>query len=129
MFFESRDLETWSFDYFFVVVVWSVLFFLMAVVLFPPDMGDDEDYAVVFERNRLWFLGLFIASSLSDIVLTAMRGDLFDPPFYLPFAGHFILLGVIAMMTRSRGYQTFLAGYVLAVGLTWSLVVRRFLGG
>lgn len=61
--------------------------------------------------------------------MTAMRGDLFDPPFYLPFAGHFILLGVIAMRTHSRGYQTFLAGYVLAVGLTWSLVVRRFLGG
>jgi hypothetical protein len=129
VFFESRSLEVWSFDYFFVVVVWAVLFFLMAVVLFPPDMAEGEDYAVVFERNRLWFLGLFIASSCVDIVMTAMRGDLFDPPFYLPFAGHFILLGVIAMMTTSRRYQTFLAGYVLAVGLTWSLVVRRFLGG
>ena len=95
VFFESREMEVWSFDYFFVVVVWAVLFFLMAVVLFPPDMAEDEDYSVVFERNRLWFLGLFIASSLSDILMTAMRGDLFDPPFYLPFAGHFIVLGVI----------------------------------
>lgn len=129
VFFESRELEVWSFDYFFVVVVWAVLFFLMAVVLFPPDMAEGEDYSVVFERNRLWFLGLFIASSLSDILLTGMRGDLFDPPFYLPFAGHFIMLGVIAMRTQSRAYQTFLAGYVLAVGLTWSLVARRFLSG
>lgn len=129
VFFESRRFEEWSFSLFLIVIVWAVVFFLMAVVLFPPDMSEGEDYAVVFERNRTWFLGLFVASSLSDMALTASRGDIFDPPVYLPFVLHLAVLGALGIVIKSRRYQVALAGYVLVIGLTWSLVVRRFLGG
>lgn len=128
VFFQSRRFEEWSFDIFLMVVVWAVLYFLMAVVLYPPDISEGEDYAAVFERNRTWFLGLFVASATSDIVLTAARGDLLNPPIYLPFALHFVILGVLGIVIRSRRFQVALAGYVLGIGLTWSLVVRRFLG-
>ena len=129
VFFESRRLEEWSFTLFLIVIVWAVLFFLMAVVLYPPDMSEGEDYAAVFERNRTWFLGLFVASSVSDIVLTASRGDLLEPPTYLPFVLHLTVLGALGIVIKSRRFQVALAGYVLGTGLTWSLVVRRFLGG
>ena len=127
VFFQARQFDTWSFDVFLVVICWAVSFFLLAVVLFPPDMSDKEDYSAVFEENRLWFLGLFVSSSLVDIALTAVRGDLFDPPIYLPFVGHFIVLGVLGMVIRSRRFQVFLAAWVFGVGMTWSLVIRRFL--
>jgi hypothetical protein len=127
VFFQSQSTEVWSFDYFLVVIVWAVLFFLLAVILFPPDVTEDQDYAEVFERNRGWFLGVFAATSFADILLTAFRGDLLDPPIYLPFVLHFAVLGVIGMFVKSRRFHVILAGYVLGVGLTWSLVVRRFL--
>lgn len=101
----------------------------MAVVLFPPDMSEGADYAAVFERNRSWFPGLFVASSISDIALTASRGDIFDPPAYLPFVLHLAVLGALGIVVKSRRFQVALAGYVLAIAPTWSLVVRRFLGG
>jgi hypothetical protein len=129
VFFESRSLPVWSFGYFVVVIIWAVLFYLMTVVLYPPDIGATEAYGALFERNRRWFLGLFVASSLSDIWLTALRGDLLDPPQYLPFALHMAVLGVLAMIFRAPRFQLALATYVLAVGLTWSLLVRRLLGG
>ena len=127
VFFQSQSVTQWSFDYFLVVIVWAVLFFLLAVVLFPPDVSESQDYAEVFTRNRSWFLGLFASTSLADIALTALRGDLFDPPIYLPFALHFSALGVIGVLVESRRFHMILAGYVLGIGLTWSLVVRRFL--
>lgn len=129
VFFQMSTFDLWSFDVFLIVIVWAVIFFLMTVVLYPPDMAEGEDYASVFERNRLWFLGLFAASGLSDIALTAVRGDLLDPPIYLPFVGHFIVLGLLGMVIESRRFQIGLAAYVLGVGLSWALLVRRFLGG
>jgi hypothetical protein len=64
-----------------MVILWAVKFYLLAVVLSPPDMSEGEDYGQVFEENRPWFLGLFITSDLTDIALTVLRGDLLDPPF------------------------------------------------
>ena len=129
VFFQSRTFTNWSFGVFLVVIVWAVLFYLMTVVLYPPDLAEGEDYGGVFERNRGWFLGLFVASSLSDIGLTALRGDLLDPPQYLPFAGHFVVLGIMGMLIKARRFQLFLAGYVLIISLVWSLLARRFLAG
>jgi len=128
VFYQSRTFTDWSFGVFLVVIVWAVLIYLMVVVLYPPDMAEGEDYGTVFERNRGWFLGLFVASALTDIGLTALRGDLFDPPQYLPFVGHFVVLGILGLVIRARRFQLFLAGYVLLIGLVWSFVVRRFLG-
>lgn len=129
VFFQSREFSNWSFGVFLVVVLWAVQFYLLAVILYPPDMAEEEDYGAVFERNRRWFLGLFTSSALTDIGLTALRGDLFDPPEYLPFASHLALLGFLGVVVKARRYQVFLAGYVLVIGLGWSLVVRRFLAG
>lgn len=128
VFFQSQSIQVWSFDYFLLVIVWAVVFFLLAVLLFPPDSSAEETYAEMFDRNRNWFLGLFVSSSVVDILLTALRGDLFDPPIYLPFALHFVALGVIGIFVKSRKYHVGLAAYVLGIGLTWSLLVRRLLG-
>ncbi|MDT8369285.1 MAG: hypothetical protein RQ745_08765 [Longimicrobiales bacterium] len=74
------------FDYLVIVIVWAVLFFLLAVLLFPPDL-----------------------------------------PFALHFALHFAVLGLIGVFVQSRTFHVILASYILGIGLTWSLVVRRFL--
>jgi hypothetical protein len=128
VFFQSRTVSNWSFGVFLVVIVWAVQYYLMSVVLYPPDMAEGEGYGEVFERNRRWFLGLFCTSALTDIGLTALRGDLFDPPQYLPFASHFVVLGIVGLVVKSRRFHLFFAAYVLVVLLTWSLLARRLLG-
>ena len=72
-------------------------------------------------------MGLFASTSLADIALTALRGDVFDPPIYLPFTLHFVALGLLGVFVKSRRFHLILASYVLGIGLTWSLIVRRFL--
>jgi hypothetical protein len=128
VFFQSRSVSDWTFDQFLLVIGWAVAFYLMAVVLYPPGMKPGEDYGRVFQVNRPWFLGLFIASSAIDILQTASRGDLFHPPLYLPFVLHLIALAGIGMVVRRRGYHLFLAGYVLSIGLIWAIGARGALG-
>lgn len=129
VFYQAQTVTTWSLDFLLVVVVWSVLFFLLAVLLVPSHESQEESYRDVFERSRRWFMGLWVASSLADILLTAFRGDLLDPPIYLPFTLHWVVLGLLGIFIKSRRFHVCLAAYVLGVALTWSLVVRRFLGG
>ena len=63
------------------------------------------------------FAGAFLVGSH---VTNTVRKGIIDP--------NFIVLGVVGMRTSSRRFHLGLAGYILFVGLTWSLVVRRFLG-
>jgi len=128
VFFQLSQFNQWTFEFFLTVIVWTVLFYLMSVLLFPPDKNGMPNYGELFEQNRNWFLGLFIASNLADIVLTALRDQLFNPPFYLPFVLHFVVLGVIGIIVKSRKYHLGLAIYIFFISLTWAFWVRLLLG-
>ncbi|TQV73770.1 hypothetical protein FLL45_12945 [Aliikangiella marina] len=127
VFFKNSEVTEWTFEYFLSIIVWAVIFYLMTVVLFPTDKNLDQDYGKIFLQNRSWFLGLFIASNLMDIIVTALRGQLFSPPFYLPFVLHFVALGIIGLKTESRAYHVGFASYILFISLTWSFFVRLLL--
>jgi hypothetical protein len=129
VFFQARSVEGWSFGAFLLVIGWAVSFYLMAVLLYPPGMAEGENYGRVFEVNLPWFLGLFIISSIIDIIQTADRGDLFDPPIYLPFVLHLIVLVGVGMVVKKRRYHLGLATYVLCIGLLWALLARGMLEG
>lgn len=128
VFFQAQEYRIWTFGLFLTVVIWAVLHYGMAVLLYPQDMEEGEGYGEVWTRNRPWILGAFALSVATDILLTWQRGDLLDPPWYLPFAGHLLVLGVVGALVSSRRFHMALGTYVFFVGLTWSLGVRRLLG-
>ena len=127
VFFQWQTFEVWTFDVFLLAIIWAVLIYLMVVVLFPPGVAVNESYGEVFEQNRRWFLCFWVAATSVDIGFTAIRGELTDPPLYLPFLLHLIVLGIIGIFVEQRKYQIFLAGYALAVTLAWVFLVRRLL--
>jgi len=125
--FSWRNEATWSFETFLFVVLWAVSMFMLAVLLYPPRLDPGEDYADVFEKNRIWFLGTFIIMIGADIGQTALRGGLLNPPIYLPFVLHYAVLFAIGIAVPNPRYQNFLAWWVLVTILIWSFVVRRML--
>lgn len=128
VFFQSRDLVAWTFGGFLVIVLWAILHYLLAVILYPPDMEEDETYGAVWTRNRRWFMGIWVTTYVLDAMVTHLRGDLFDPPTYLPAILHLMVLGTLGVFIHSRRFHLALGIYVLAFGLAWSLGVRRILG-
>src|SRR5689334_2032219 len=117
----------WSFDKFLVLIVWTITLYLLTTFLYPPDLSEEEERRNRFEVNRSGYYSAFIAFCSMDIVQTALRSGLLDPVWYLPFVGHFLILGAAGLIVRKRRYDRFFAWYQLIVLLVWSLVVRRHL--
>ncbi len=116
--------EVWSFDLFLVIVIWSVSHYLAAITLYPPQAPGAEQ---PFDYRRNWFLWAFIGVGLMDIVVTAARGDLFTPWFYLPFVLHYVVVALVAIIVNKPAYHRWTSWYLLLSMVSWSIIVRRFL--
>ncbi len=120
--FSWSDHSQWSFDAFLVLILWAMAHYVMAVAVYPPGAADDD-----YERRTSWFLWAFVVVASLDIAVTAMRGDLFRPWYYLPFVLHYIGLSLAAIFVNTPSFHRFASWWFLASILTWSLLVRRFL--
>lgn len=125
--FSWREHQVWSFTLFLSLMVWVVALYLPVVFLYPPRKATTEPWGMVYRTNRQWFLGAFAAFAAADVWATALRGGLFDPPYYLPYVGHYFVLWLLGAFIARPGYQRFLAWYTLTSLAAWSLIVRRFL--
>ena len=123
------DHEAWSFDLYLLLIAWGIALYMLAVVMYPPDIRTGDSYDEIFAKNRRWLFGTFISFVMLDISQTAVRGQLFHPKIYLPFVLHYVVLAAIGMFVSNRRYQAFFGWYMLTTLTLWSLVVRRFLGG
>ena len=125
--FKWNTNVVWSFDKFLVLLVWTIALYLLTTFLYPPDLSEEEERRNRFEVNRSGYYSAFIGFCLMDILQTALRSGLFDPPWYLPFVGQYAIFAAAGLCVRRRGYDRFFAWYQLITVLVWSLVVRRYL--
>lgn len=122
------DNPRWSFDIYLLLIAWGIALYMLTVVLYPPDIRSDENYDRLFQQNRKWLLGTFIAFVTLDIAQTAVRGELFQPFYYLPFVLHYAVLAAIGIVVVNKRYQSLFAWYMLITLILWSVFIRRFLG-
>src|SRR5919108_3844620 len=114
----------WSFDEFLVLIVWTIALYMLTVFLYPPDLSEAEEHQARFERNRAGYYCVFIVMCLLDIVQTAVRGELWQPIWYVPFVSQYALVAGGGLVARRRGYDRFFAWYLLITLLVWALGVR-----
>ena len=122
------DYPAWSFDIYLLLIGWGIGLYMLAVILYPPDIRKEDSFKEIFEQNRKWLFGTFVVFVALDVAQTAVRGQLFEPKIYLPFVLHFAVLAAIGIPVANKRYQVFLAWYFLIVLILWCLVVRRLLG-
>ena len=126
--FTWRSHEVWGAATFLLLILWAVAMYLTVVFLYPPRKTAEQGWRELYEGNRRWFLSAFLAHAVLDMWITGLRGDLLDPPGYLPFVGHYALLLAIGLFVDHPRYHRFLGWYFLTTMLAWFLVVRRILG-
>jgi len=125
--FAWRTETNWTYEKFLVLIIWTVSLYMLTIFLYPPDLSEAEEHRAVWQQNRVGYYGAFVTICVFDILQTAMRGGLFHPVWYLPYVGHYALLGVFGLVLRRRSYDRFFAWYQLVTVLAWSLLIRRFL--
>jgi hypothetical protein len=119
-----RDFALWTFATFFTVVLWTTSMYMLAVILYPPNMPQEVNYRALFEQNRSWFLATFTVMCLLDILVTTQRENRLPELFYLLFVGHFGLITFIGIFVKRRWYDLFSAWWILLAMATWSFGVR-----
>lgn len=122
------DYPAWSFDIYLLLIGWGIALYMLAVILYPPDIKKEDSFEEIFEQNRKWLFGTFIVFVALDVAQTAVRGQLLEPKIYLPFVLHYAALAAIGIPVANKRYQIFLAWYFLITLVLWCLVVRRLLG-
>lgn len=118
--FQARD-DVWTFDLYFVTVLWALCQFGLCVAIYPPGEAGKQP----FEAHRRLVLLLMIVLVLLDVVQTVMAGALSWP--YALLMGHTIALAIAALLIRNKTFQVIVATYFPAILLLWAFVVRRVL--
>ncbi len=125
--FRLAMVPHWTFEIYFFVIFYAILFFFLSTLLFPSDLKDYTGYEDYFLSRRVWFFGFLAATFVADIVDTSLKGSAYLHSFGIEYPIRIavsLLLCIIAMITRNRRVQMTL----LAVSFLYqvSFIVRLY---
>jgi hypothetical protein len=111
----------WDVLIFIFLIVYSILLYLMCVVLVPNDLDDVSDFAGYFMSLRHWFFGGVILLILVDFADSAVKGwtNVLSLGFGYASLRTFLLFGsVVAIRTDNRKVH---AGFAV-ISLIWTFL-------
>lgn len=107
-------IEQWTFEKYFFVIFYAVLFFFICAILFPDRMEEYSGFADYFHSRQRWFYALLSAIFVFDVIDSAMKGADHLRSFGLEYPlrqASLFALSVIAMFVNDRRYH---AAFVIA---------------
>jgi hypothetical protein len=117
-------IHPWRFELFVFVLFYAFLFYLMATVLVPDDVGTHPDYEEFFMARRGSFFGLLAASVPVDLADTLIKSGTYyaslGPEYPVRLAVQFLLC-IVAIRTSNRWFHLAFAGLYLVYYASWVL--------
>ena len=101
-------VSRWTFEGYFFVIFYAILFFMLCKLLFPDDLKGYAGYEEYLISRRRWFFGFFAATFLVDVIDTQLKGSAYFRHFGIEYPIRIavsLTLCVIAMFTANRRYQ------------------------
>lgn len=111
MFWWSNQ-QDWLFFQFLLLIVYAIVLFLLASLLYPWDMPSDFDSEQHFYDTRPWFFSVLGIAWLIDVPETLLKSEegLRDSPQgYFPLVILFVVLSVIGALWSNKTFHKFFA--------------------
>lgn len=125
------QVEVWHFGLFVFVLFYAFLFYLLASLLFPDDMGEYPSYEAYFLSRRGWFFGLFALTFAVDYLDTLIKGRerlaVLGAEYEIKLVAC-IILSLIAAWTMNRRFHLAFAVLYLVYYASWIVRVFNVLG-
>jgi len=118
-----NGLENWSFFRFLLLLLYGIMLFFAAALLFPWDLANDFDFDRYFFETRPWFFSVLTAIWLIDIPETVLKSEsgLRDlPQAYFVLVGTQLAFGVTGIFWSNRTFHKFAA-------IQWPVVTLGYL--
>jgi len=126
--FGLSAIEDWTFELYFFIIFYAVLFAMISSILFPDSMEEYAGYEHYFRSRRPWFYGLLALMFLVDVLDTWIKGPVHFNSLGIEYpirqAGFFIC-SVIAMFVSNKRYQQIFVVVALVYQTIWILRVFR----
>jgi hypothetical protein len=121
--FRWSDHVDWRFHEFLYLVLWATVHYLMAVSLYPYKFLTEHSN----ELQRKFVIVSFLATAALDVGENYVRGNLFEPRYYLLMISYFVIFAVLPLVIP-KPWVMRVSGWIMAVSLLiWSVVVRSVL--
>jgi len=121
--FRWSDHVAWRFHEFLYLVIWATVHYLMAVSLYPYKLLSEYSG----ELQRKFVLVSFLAAAALDVGENYVRGNLFEPWYYLLMISYLVIFAVLPLVIP-KPWVMRVSGWIMAVSLLiWSVVVRSVL--
>ena len=121
--FRWSDHVEWRFHEFLYLVLWATVHYLMAASLYPHKFLTEYSE----ELQRKFVLSSVLAMCVMDVGENYVRGNLFEPWYYLMMILYIVILTVFPLVIP-KPWAMRVSGWILAISLLiWSVVVRSIL--
>jgi hypothetical protein len=125
--FRLTMVPRWTFEIYFFVILYAILFYFLSTLLFPSDLKDYVGYEDYFLSRRKWFFGFLAATFVADIIDTSLKGSAYLHSFGIEYPIRIavsLMFCVVAMITNNRRIQM----AILAVSFLYqvSFIIRLY---
>jgi hypothetical protein len=125
--FRLTMVPRWTFEIYFFVILYAILFYFLSTLLFPSDLKDYAGYEDYFLSRRRWFFGFLAATFIADIIDTSLKGSAYLHSFGIEYPIRIavsLVFCVVAMITKNRRVQL----AILAVSFLYqvSFIIRLY---
>ena len=104
--FGMRQLRSWTFLQFLVVLAQTVTLYMMAALLLPDEIDTSGvDLRRSYERQHRWFFAFFLATLVINVGKDVVIGGRLPEPLNLAFHIVFAAISLSAILVRRRRYH------------------------
>jgi hypothetical protein len=125
--FGLSHISTWTFELYFFVLLYAMLFVAVASLLFPDKMDEYDGFGDYFQSRRRWFYGLLTIMFLVDLIDTAIKGRAHFESLGLEYPIRQALLAggaILAVLWGNKRFQVAFVAVALVDQVIW--IARMF---
>jgi hypothetical protein len=122
--FALSTIRHWTFELYFFVILYAILFAMISSLLFPDRMDEYSGFEDYFQSRRQWFYGLLALTFLIDMADTALKGAEHFQSLGIEYPIKqtlLALLSISAIFISSKKYQIGFIVFALIYQATWIL--------
>lgn len=122
--FGLREVETWTFPAFSIVLTQTIISYMLAALVFPDFAGSETvDLRAHYFEHARWFFGLTIAVVLASLGKDPVIWAQFPAPLNAAFHLVFATFALVAMLTRAEWYHKALSLVSIALFVSYTLAL------